>query len=65
MKIWPELAFPNMEEIKNAPEIRIKSLEEMKKYEDELFSNDIYVVLDVLEYMTVKNTICFFSRMWM
>lgn len=25
-----------------------KSLEEMKKYEDELFPNDIYVVLDVL-----------------
>lgn len=48
MKIWPELAFQNMEEIKNAPEIRIKSLEEMKKYEDELFPNDIYVVLDVL-----------------
>lgn len=48
MKIWPELAFSNVEEIKNAPVLRINSLEEMKKYEDELFPNDIYVVLDVL-----------------
>ena len=48
MKTWPELAFPNVEKIKNAPEIRIKSLEEMKKYEDEFFPNDLYVVLDVL-----------------
>lgn len=65
MKIWPELAFPNMEEIKNAPEIRIKSLEEMKDYEDEFFPDKLYVVLDVLKYMIVKKTICFFSRMWM
>mgnify|MGYP003297117301 CR=1 FL=1 len=47
MKIWPELAFPNMEEIKNAPEIRIKSLEEKEKYNEE-FSHKLYVVLDVL-----------------
>lgn len=47
MKIWTELAFSNVEEIKAAPEIRIKSLEEMKKYEDEFFPN-LYVVLDVL-----------------
>lgn len=47
MKIWPELAFSNVEEIKNAPEIRIKSLEEKEKYNEE-FSHKLYVVLDVL-----------------
>ena len=47
MKIWPELAFQNVEEIKKAPEIQIKNVAEMKKYEDEFFPN-LYVVLDVL-----------------
>lgn len=47
MKIWPELAFSNVKEIKNAPEIQIKNLEELEKYNEE-FSHKLYVVLDVL-----------------
>jgi len=48
MKTWPELAFSNVKKIKNAPEIQIKDLEELEKYKDEFFPNDLYVVLDVL-----------------
>lgn len=47
MKTWPELAFSNVKEIKNAPEIQIKNLEELEKYNEEL-SHKSYVVLDVL-----------------
>ena len=48
MKTWPELAFPNVEKIKNAPVIQIKDLEQLEKYKDEFSPNDLYVVLDVL-----------------
>lgn len=48
MKIWPDSVFSNVKEIKDAPEIQIKSLEEKEKFKDEFFPNDLYVVLDVL-----------------
>ena len=48
MKTWPELAFSNVKKIKDAPEIQIKDLEELEKYKEEFFPNDLYVVLDVL-----------------
>ena len=48
MKTWPELAFSNVKKIKNALEIQIKDLEELEKYKEEFFPNDLYVVLDVL-----------------
>ena len=48
MKTWQEQAFSNEKKIKDAPEIQIKDLEELEKYKEEFFPNDLYVVLAVL-----------------
>ena len=48
MKSWSGELFSNVEKIKKAPEIQIKNLEELEKYKDEFFPNDIYVIMDVL-----------------